>query len=354
MSHRFRGMTFVALAAALLLPAVLLGQDGRSRRDRDRDWNWDRRDSAHIRVGQDYTLSEGSVLTGALLVIGGAVTLNGTVEDDVTAIGGRIDVGPTAVIRGDLHSVGGRVSIDPAAQVSGQVDEVTTDWGRVFGGLPSELGVVNDRFWAWAAVWLTILRLSLTFVAGALIALMAPSALRNVGQRVASTPGWAFITGGATQILLTPALVALCIALVITIIGIPLLALVPLLLGALAIVWVVGFTAVAAGLGAALRRRSLPADAGSHYTGGRVLDFVLGFFVLTGVTIVWQVFAVGSSWMAVIAVPLGAAGLAIEYVAWTLGLGAALLTLFDARRSIGVIPPPLPPRVGDVSTAPGF
>ena len=334
MPYRFRGMTLVALAVLILvLPAALLAQDGRSRR-RDRGWDGDR-DSLSIRIGRDYTLSEGFTLPGSLLVIGGSATLNGTVEDDVTTIGGRIDVGPTAVIRGDLNTVGGRVSIDPAAHVSGEVEEVTTDGG-----------IVNDRFWAWAAVWMTIFRLSLTFVAGALIALVAPSALRNVWQRVATTPGWALVAGGATGVLLTPAVVALCIALVITIIGIPLLAVVPLLLGALAIAWGVGFTAVSARLGAALRQAS-PRDAGR----GRVLDFVIGFFVLSGVTIVWQVCAVGSSWVGLLALPLGAVGLAIEYVAWTVGLGAALLTLFDARRSIGVIPPRLPPRVGDVSPA---
>lgn len=320
MTHRCRCITLALLLA--LVPALVFAQDEGRRRHRG---------GAHITIGRSYTLPAGDTLAGPLVVIGGRTTLNGTVEDDVLAIGGRIDVGPTAVIEGDLHTVGGRVEIDPAARVEGDVERADADWGHVPFGVNA-----GRRFWSWFAAWATLFRLALVFVAGILIAMVAPGALRTIGHQAATAPGWSFVAGAATELLATPAIILLCLALVITIVGIAMLPAVPLLVGALVLLWIVGFTAVASLVGRAVQgnRAERP-----------VIDFVLGFFALSGVTLVARILSVGPGWLLWGAIPLGAAGIAIEYVAWTVGLGAALLVLVNRQR--GLVPPPLPPRTDD-------
>jgi hypothetical protein len=317
----------VIAALLLALPAAVMAQDDGWQRVR-------RSDNAHIRVAGDYTVPAGTTLTGALLVIGGNAFLQGMVEDDVTVIGGDIHVGPQAVIAGDLHSVGGSVFADPAARVTGDIDQMTVRAGGM--DLPGRIGAAGSRFWVWLAAWLTVLRLSLVFVAGILLALVAPAWLRSVSRQASEAPGWSFAAGLAAEILATPALVALCIALVITIVGIPLLLLVPVVIGVLMLLWIAGFTAVAIKVGNVLRGSQAERPA---------LDYLIGFVTLCGVSLFAQMLSLGPGWFAWVALPLGGLGIAIEYIAWTLGLGAALLLLFNRQR--GFVPPPLPPRAGD-------
>jgi hypothetical protein len=325
----------LALAVTLLLlPKVTSAQD------------WPRhvhRDGVVIKVGSDYTLPAGATLDQSLVVVGGHATLNGTVEDDVLVVGGGVDVGPGAVIRGDLNTVGGQVHIDPAAVVEGDVDEATADWGHA--PLGASFPSIGRHAWGWFATWATMLRLTLVFVAGLLVVLVAPGTLRQIGDRATAMPGWAFLAGAATELLVTPVVVALCVALVITIIGIPLLATVPLIVGALLVLWLVGFAAIAMRLGQRVRR--------SDVRGGSVGDFVLGFVLVGGVTLLARVAGVALGSLGWGSAPLAFVGFAIEYVAWTVGLGAALLVLFNRQRGlVPPLPPPLPPSNEAPASAP--
>ena len=311
----------LAIVAVLVvcLPAAAYAQDRLGR-------------GARIRIGGSYTLEEGASVRGPLLIVGGSSQIDGTVEDDVVTIGGTVRIGPTAVIEGDVSSIGGRLSIAPEAQVRGQVEDlVSIDRGD----LPIAIGDVGEfgrRAWAWLAAWLTVLRLSFVLVAGLLLAGLGPFWMHAIGIRITHAPGWSLATGAATELLITPAVIALSIALVITIVGIPLLAAVPVLLAVFALLWMAGFTAVAIRLGGAI--------AGGRRD-GTVRQFLLGFAAICGLSLASQ---------ALLLVPgagplsgvLGGVGLAVEYVAWTLGLGAALLTAFN--RHGAAVPPPLPPQ----------
>jgi hypothetical protein len=62
----------------------------------------------------------------------------------------------------------------------------------------------------------------------------------------------------------------------------------------------------------------------------------VGYVAIVGVTLVGHVLALGFDWISPMVWPVRAAGLAIEYVAWTIGLGAALASLSTSPR---VIPP---------------
>ncbi|MGE0443711.1 MAG: hypothetical protein AB7P99_00680 [Vicinamibacterales bacterium] len=310
----FRTQFAVTAFVALALATTVLAQDG------------GRRNGARIRFGGDYTLGQGEVVRGPILVIGGTARIDGVVDDDVIVIGGRAEIGPTAIINGDVRSIAGSLSIADGAQLGGGVDEVVGD------AFPIDFGDAPRRMWAWLAAWLTVLRLSFVFVAGLLLAMLGPYWMQSIGIRVSHAPGWSLVVGIATEVLITPAVLALSIALIITIVGIPLLAGIPVLLAVLALLWIAGFTAVAVRVGGALR-------------GGRddapVRQFLLGFLALCGVSLVAQMLSLVPG-AGALAIGLGGVGVLVEYVAWTLGLGAALLTAFN--RHGAAVPPPLPPQ----------
>ena len=60
---------------------------------------------------------------------------------------------------------------------------------------------------------------------------------------------------------------------------------------------------------------------------------------MTSVTFIAHILALGPAWLSPMAVALGAVGLVIEYVVWTIGLGAAIASLFGRQSSM---PPPVP------------
>ncbi|HEY7187003.1 MAG TPA: hypothetical protein VH436_10665, partial [Vicinamibacterales bacterium] len=70
------------------------------------------------------------------------------------------------------------------------------------------------------------------------------------------------------------------------------------------------------------------------------LDLLTGFLAITGVTIMAHFAALTPGSLGSFGWLLHTTGLVIEYVAWTIGLGAALSTCFAGRRAAA--PPPVP------------
>jgi hypothetical protein len=140
--------------------------------------------------------------------------------------------------------------------------------------------------------------------------------------------------GLAGQILVIPAVVAVIVALVISIIGIVLLLAFPFVLGAGALLWAAGFTAVAINLGSVLRGRGVEA------TRPRVGDLLLGFIAITGLTLIANAMAFTPGFLGPAVWAVTTAGWIIEWLAWTVGLGAALVSVLGRRQPLA--PPPLP------------
>ena len=139
--------------------------------------------------------------------------------------------------------------------------------------------------------------------------------------------------GVAGQVLFVPGLVAVTVALVVSIVGILLLAAFPFLIGAAGLLWVAGYAAVAANLGSRLRG----GEAGMSRA--PILDLLIGFALISAMTLIADAVAMGSGsgpllWM------LRGAGWLIEWTAWTVGLGAALVAVLGSRNP--VTPPPIP------------
>jgi hypothetical protein len=295
------------------------------------EWSYGRRhDGVHLRILRDYHLPAGSSTNEPIVVLGGSATIDGRAEDDVVVVGGTLRVGPTAVVRGDLVAVGGEAIIDPAARVSGEVDETVIVWPDI----DAALGRLPDGWWAVAAFGATLLRLGVALVFSLLLTLVAPGWIDGIARRAAASAGAAAVLGVAGQILFVPGIVVVVVALAISVIGIPLLAALPLLIGAAGVLWAAGFAAVSALVGSRLRGRATDAS------GSSAADVLTGFTAISLLTIAGHLMALGSGPITPLAWVVVSAGLLIEYLAWTVGLGAALTAAFSGRQR--VTPPPMP------------
>jgi hypothetical protein len=143
----------------------------------------------------------------------------------------------------------------------------------------------------------------------------------------------AVIIGLAAEVLFLPSLLIVSIALGLTIIGLPVVAL--LVPGALIVAFIaliLGFTALACRLGEWIEDRLgwRPQSA--------FLATLMGFLIIIGPTLVARLLGVAPEPLRLAAFAVLIAGITIEFLVWTVGLGAALMTGFGRRN---IVPPPL-------------
>jgi hypothetical protein len=291
---------------------------------------------ARILIGKSFTLPEGAHAPEGIVVVGGDATIDGTADGDVLVVGGRLRVGPKAIIRGDVATFGGELDRDPGARIDGEVDTAHVYW-------PDWNWVVNfpelsPIWWEGAAFAFTIGRFVLVMFLSILLVAIAPRWTGSIASRLSSGPVGSAAAGFVAEILFAPALLFLSIALIITIVGIPLvLAGLPLLVAAFGLLWVAGYAAVAGVLGARLR------GSDWYVNGLGAFDVVLGSFMLSGITLLGQVLMMTSDWLGPLPMLVRGTGWTIEYLAWTIGLGAALTAWrrthgFDTRSVPPVVP----------------
>lgn len=163
------------------------------------------------------------VVDGSVVVLDGPITVGGTVTRDVVAVNGTVIVEDGGRIGHDLVSPRSP-QIARGATVEGTVHRVRTDWGLRSFAVP--------WFWSWFAVSVSTLAL------GALLTLFAPQAV-DAALATARTRPAGVLAGTAVAMIGLPAVAVLAI---ITVVGIPFG--VGLLL-ALALLYAVGYVALA-------------------------------------------------------------------------------------------------------------
>jgi hypothetical protein len=296
---------------------------------------------AHILFGQDYELSEGSTATEKIVIVGGDATINGHAEDDVLVVGGSVRLGPKSVVDGDVRLLGGELSRDPASQVAGDVHvaRVSVPWAWGWTWPAVAFPDVNHFWWDGVALMFTIGRFIVMLILSMLLVTLAPRWTMVIAARLASAPGVSAIAGFAGEILFAPALVCLTVLLVITIVGIPLLAGLPVVIAAFALTWLAGYAVVTGLLGARLR------GADWYIHGIRPIDVFIGSCILSSITVVGQILMLGPGWFTPLAMFVRGTGWTIEYIAWTVGLGAALMAWLRPGNGFnpGSVPPVVPP-----------
>jgi hypothetical protein len=298
--------------------------------DWEREWRGRRHEGVHIRIGRDYYLPADQVAVRPVVIVGGSATVDGRLEDDLVVIGGTVRIGPEAKVQGDIVSFGGEVRVAEAAEVQGEIRDVGVEWPEIRFAVNELWAHLDDGWWAGIRLAGTLVRYVLTLVVACFLALIAPGWIRSIQGRAAGAPLASGLVGLASEVLLVPAIVLVVVGLVLTVVGIPLLLFVPFALIAFAVAWVAGFAAVAAQLGALTRGRS---------AGAPVMDVARGVTLLFVFAFVARLLAVGPFAVWPLSMSFSIAGFAVELLAWTVGLGAALLAPFHRRWNMA--PPPL-------------
>jgi hypothetical protein len=181
----------------------------------------------------------------------------------------------------------------------------------------------------------TLLRLGLLTILGWLIVAVAGGPVRRISNRAAAEPFKAGLVGILVELLFLPMLVLVSVLLAVSIVGIPLLALVPVAVLVMVVVLLVGFTAVAMRVGEWMGARVGtvgPAGYGAVTAG---IAVVLTLALLARLAFLSGGAATG------LGVALAVIGFGVEFAAWTVGLGAAVLVRFAPEsRPAGPAAPP--------------
>jgi hypothetical protein len=302
---------------------------------------------ARVRIFGDITVERDEQVNGAVVAVGGSIKVDGRVRDNVVAVGGNVTLGPHAEVRGDVTTVGGTIERDPGAIVSGRLNEVGVstpgvhirpNWDMRWGRWP----MFDGHAWPLVRLFGTMLRMAVFALFAALVVLVAPRAVQRVEHAVTSQPWKAALVGLLAQLFFIPALILIIVVLAISIVGIPLLILVPFGVLAFFLAFLLGFTGAACGLARLVWRHRPGPEAGMLTVLG------VGLVVIWSFTLLGRIVGLGGGPLMAAAVALILVGFLIEYAAWTLGLGGALLTRFGRYGAL----PPAPPVVESAASAP--
>lgn len=277
-----------------------------------------------VRFGDSITIGRNERINGDVAVFGGSADVDGEIMRDLSVFGGSVRLGPNAVVRGDVSVMGGSLDRSPGARVLGEITEVGR--GRAFRGwmFREMIGSFWSRLWSFGA---TVFRLSVLVLIGLIVVAFGRTALEGIGARTAATPVRSGLIGLASEILFLPVLVLTIVVLAVSIIGIPLLVLVPFAVLAVLLVALVGFVALAHQIGGRLVPRF------GWNAPGPYAAMAIGVAAIGALTLLGKLAGLAGGFF--LGAPLAGLGYFVEYVAWTVGFGAALLYWYEMQPRFG-------------------
>jgi uncharacterized RDD family membrane protein YckC len=294
-----------------------------------------------FRLGQDYHLRQGDA-AGDVVLVSESATIEGYVRGNLIVVFGTVRLTSTAVVGGALIVAAGDATIERGAVVRQDLVILGSSLDAPTDFAPGEQHVIvgskalGDRVRAilpWIGEGLLLGRLivprlgwiwlivGVVFVASLILSLMFHETVLRCADTIAKKPLSTFLVGLLVLLLTGPVSVILAAS----VIG---LAVVPFVLCALAIAWVVGRVAVTVRIGDSLVGQELPETRLQA-----VRSFVIGFAV---VCLAYMVPVLGFIVWAMVGV---------------LGLGAASLAFIAAFRRENPAPPKLDPAHVPVAAA---
>ena len=268
------------------------------------------------------TVAAGSRMTGPIAVSDGAVDVFGTVNGDVVTFRGDIVVHERGDVTGNAIAIGGVVHVQ-GGRVGGQTLTLSGELPGGAGTIPEAPARRIVKQLSLVGGWLCVL---LALSIGVLV--LAPDNLTAVADALERHYGSTLVAGVAGQVAFAPLLVALLVALVLSILGI---LLVPFAAVAYVIVAAglvtIGFLATALVIGRSWR--SAPAGSDRARRAATLQAMAIGIVVLLTP---WALAALLAAWPLAESLARGVA-FAITWVAATAGLGATLISRAGIQRA---------------------
>jgi hypothetical protein len=259
-----------------------------------------------------------STIRGPVAVAQGAVDVYGHVDGDVFVLDGDATVHRGAVVTGDVVAIGGRVAVD-GGRVDGEIRMLSAP-----SGTPAGTG--GAPLTTWQSIKLVIGWFAVLVIIGLGVMIFAEPNMDGVVQTMERSFARAFWFGVLGEIMALPALLLLCIGLLLTILG---ALLIPFAIVSYAIavagLLALGFLAVARLTGSIWSRPQNGTPASTRAANLRSL--LIGVTVYMGLWLLAAIF----TWQPVASAILRGVALAVSWVAVTVGLGAAMLSRAGTR-----------------------
>jgi len=254
-------------------------------------------------------------ITGDAAVFGGNVKNKGIIENDLLVIGGTVILDSGSVVKGNINMVGGTVDRDEHAEVLGDIESVDIEALEKLLPRISKVFRLPRMIPGGPRIFPRIIFIGLlvvVYVFNLLILLIFPGAIDRVALKVEKSV-WASVgLGLAMEILFIP----LMVLFVVSIIGIPLMLLLPF---AVLLAFMFGFSSLAFVIGERV------AKGFSWQLENRVGLFSLGWISVMIIPII----------TILIGPPIIAIGIVIMYIALTIGLGAVIYALIKRKNKEG-------------------
>jgi hypothetical protein len=242
-----------------------------------------------VAIRGNVLLESGANANDVVAVLGTITMKGGSHANNATAVLGDVEVGPGAFIEENATAVGGSVKPDPSAMIQGEQTSVGVPGLGIASIFGSSLlfGAAESPLWVVGQV---LAKFAIYFALGLLLLALFPRRVDGVASSMVANP-WKSIFTGLLGLVAAPLLFLL---LIVTIVGIPLVAVAILLMLAAG---VLGFTALAVFIG-----RRLPVQVQRN---AWVLQLAIGTAIVVLVT---QIPFIGAlAWVAAALLTFGAA-----------------------------------------------
>jgi hypothetical protein len=271
------------------------------------------------------TVPAGTQRAGMAAAVNGNLDVFGAVAGDAIAVAGDVNVHSGGHVSGKAFAAGGEVHVDSGGSVDGEVRSLQGDFGPFPAVAGHALASTSSR---WHSVKVAIAAFAMLLVLGIGVLTFAEEQLDNVTATLADHFGRSAWYGIVGEIALAPLLLALVIALCITIVGILVLPFAVVGYTALAVgAGTLGFMAVAEATGTALLRSQSQASLSPR--GAQLRAIVTGISIYGGVWVLTAIVGTDSG----MGIAVRVLALVVGGVAVTVGFGAVLLWRFDVRRA---------------------
>jgi MFS family permease len=250
-----------------------------------------------VKINSDVVIEENTKVNN-VVVLGGQITVHGTVEKHVVAIGGSVVLTRTALVGGDVTALGGIIVVGNGADVHGSLMEINSS--NISDAISD---ILSDDWqgWSWLFAIFSLVVFLATLVIATLIVTLIPKPILRISEGIALHTYRATISGFIGLLMIAP----VAILLTLSVVGIVLIPLEIMLVAGAA---VFGFIAVA------------------RITGQRILSLMkkpsdsLIRQVFWGLLILWIV-----GWIPYV-------GWMIKVLAIVLGMGAVMITRFGTKK----------------------
>jgi hypothetical protein len=249
-----------------------------------------------VKINDDVTIEENMKVRN-VFVLRGQITISGTVEQSVVAIGGSIVLTRTAVVNGDVVALGGIIVMGKGADVHGTLTEINSS--NISAAI-SDLLSDDWEGWSWLFAIFSVVVFFAILILALLIVALIPKPIQVIAETIKTNTFKVSLSGLLGLLLIVP----IAVLLTISVIGIVLIPLEMILVVSAALL---GFIAVSQLVG----RRVLMLI--KRTGGGGIRQTFWGLITL------WLI-----GWIPYV-------GWIIKVLAVVLGLGGVIMTRFGTK-----------------------